>query len=321
MFKDKCLGQGSFGTIYAATWGKLQCAVKLFNIPPPLGDRQTKRTNVPTFYEIIRPLCALSHPNLVKYFDLSSDHSSQFPVIAIESIQGNLTHYMEHVSEPLPLHVQLDISHDVAQALSYLHQKDIIHGNLSSTSVVLTKEGCAKVSDYEVLGLYPHVTVQQVGPHILPYMPPEAFSVSPLRTVKLDCFSWSVLALQLITKLFPSPSSQMQAVTDPRSLPIPLHLPVSEISRRKSHIDLVDHSHPLLSVLVLGLDDVGEKRPAMAEISEMISVMKLSEDYKLSHKEKCSDWCKKQLFVFEYELVRILQQSKTTYTDTSQVVC
>ena len=308
--RDRYISQGTFGTVYRATYAKVQCAAKLFNIPPPLGDRETKRVSSPSFIQSIRPLCALSHPNLVKYIEVFFDTTTGLPVIAIELVKGNLTHYLEHLPTPTPLHVQLDFSCDIARALSYLHEKAIIHGNLCSSNILVTEIGQVKVSDYEVLSVYSHVTAQQLGPSILPYMPPEVFSEKHSRTERLDSFSWGVIVLQIITCLFPKPDPAVQTVTDPRFLTSrPLEQRISEISRRKSHIDLVNDVNPLLSVLVLCLDDTGEKRPTMTEVCEMLSLIKLSEDYKLSQQQMGINWSERHLYVLDYELVRIQDHS------------
>jgi serine/threonine protein kinase len=227
----------------------------------------------------------------------------------MELVKGTLFQFLEHVTRPIPLHVQLDFSCDIACALSYLHEKSIVHGNLSSCSVLLIHKGQVKVSDYEVRSLYSHLTVEQMEPQTLPYLPPEAFFVPAVLSEKSDCFSWSVLVLQIATQLFPNPSPRVQNVTDPRLFAKPLKTPVSEVSRRKSHIDLVGDSNPLLSVLVVGLDDDLEKRPAMEEISRMVSLMKESDEYKRSQVNAGDDWSERQMILFDYELVRILEDS------------
>lgn len=319
VYRGRCLGQGSFGTVYRGQCAGIECVAKLITAPPPLPDGLTSQPNTSSVIQTMQPLCALSHPSLVRYIGVSSDPTSDLPVFAMELMRGNLTNFLNQIPEPTPLHVQLEFAHDISQALSYLHGKGIIHGNLCGTNVLLNREGCVKVSDYEVLSLFPYVSVQQMGPKTIPYMPPEAFSVPPFRSEKVDFFSWSVLTLQIITQKFPSPGPRVQTITDPRSLGRPLQIPVSEVTRRKSHIDAVDHVNPLLSVLVLGLDDVGERRPCMAEVGSMIALIKSSEDYKLSQQQAGADWSKRQLFVFEYEPVVLGEQRQQAGHSEKQV--
>jgi hypothetical protein len=309
LFTNKEIGKGGFGTVYAGIFGTTQCCAKVLNVPPQLDEQEMEKFALPTFSETMRPLCALSHPDLVKYLGVTSHTISDLPLIAMELVKGNLFHFLGHVSDPLPLHVQLDFSHDVALALRYLHEQHIVHGNLSSVSVFLTREGRVKVSDYELLSVYSFISVEQIEPLMLPYVPPEAFSVPAVQSKYTDCFSWSVLVLQIITQMFPNPGPRVKEVTDPRTVGKPMKVPVSEVSRRKIHIDFVEDTNPLLSVLVLGLDDIWEKRPPMKEVSEMVSTIRLSEEYKIS-RSKGSDWCERHMYVFEYELVNILGKSQ-----------
>ena len=51
------------------------------------------------------------------------------PVLFMELIDESLTSFLERPPNPppLPLHVQLDIAHDVSQALSHLHRHEMLH--------------------------------------------------------------------------------------------------------------------------------------------------------------------------------------------------
>ena len=50
----------------------------------------------------------------------------------------------------VPLHFKLSILVDVAQGLEFLHGQDIIHRDLSSNNVLLTKHLVAKIADLGV---------------------------------------------------------------------------------------------------------------------------------------------------------------------------
>ena len=301
--------------MYRGYCGERECAAKLFDLPPQ--DSHGARLDVADVDRAVRPLVALTHPSLVKYYGVSRDSASSLPVLAMELMKESLTHFLERIQEATPLHVQLDFSHDVALALSYLHENTIVHGNLSGGNVLLTPAGQVKVSDFGMLSLFPRATVQQMGPNTIPYMPPEAFSVPPFRTEKLDSFSWGVLALQIITRQRPSPGPRVQAVTDPRFPSRPQQLPVSEGTRRKAHMDLVNYANPLLSVVVLCLDDIGERRPSMAEISHLISLTKVSDDYRASQQQVGIDWSLRHTAQHCYEPVHTVHPTlNSTATST-----
>ena len=50
----------------------------------------------------------------------------------------------------VPLHFKLSILVDVVQGLEFLHGQDIIHRDLSSNNVLLTKSLVAKIADLGV---------------------------------------------------------------------------------------------------------------------------------------------------------------------------
>ena len=69
----------------------------------------------------------------------------------MELMDESLTKFLERPEStgPLPYHSQLNICHDVALALAYLHSNGIIHRDLSSNNVLLIGEGSrAKVTDF-----------------------------------------------------------------------------------------------------------------------------------------------------------------------------
>ena len=94
---------------------------------------------------------------------------------------------------PLPYHIQLNISHDVAFALSYLHSNAIIHRDLSSNNVLLIGEGSrANVIDFgmsKLIDVNPRMTPLTLCPGATVYMPPETLTTPTRYTSKLDCFS------------------------------------------------------------------------------------------------------------------------------------
>ena len=48
------------------------------------------------------------------------------------------------------------------------------------------------------------------------YMPPEAVKDKPVYTEKIDCFSFGVVAVQIVTRQFPKPGDRQVTLNDPR---------------------------------------------------------------------------------------------------------
>ena len=74
-----------------------------------------------------------------------------------------------------------------------------------------------------------------------PYMP-----FSPVYSSKLDCFSYGVLALQILTRNIP-PGDASGCLEDPRFSTEILLIYYTETERHKRDIDLVEASRPTLS--------------------------------------------------------------------------
>ena len=185
----------------------------------------------------------------MQYLGLYQDPETQLPVLLMELMDDSLTQFLERSQEPLPYHTQVNICHDIALALAYLHSIDIIHRDLSSNNVFLIGAGNrAKVTDFGMAKLFninrATMTPLTMCPGTQPYMSPEALDDQPVYTEKLDCFSFGVLDAQIITRQFPNPGPRMKKVQDPRDPKRRLQEVVPETERRKSHIDLIDPIHP-----------------------------------------------------------------------------
>ena len=70
------------------------------------------------------------------------------------------------------------------------------------------------------------------------YMPPEAVQDKPVYTEKIDCFSFGVITVQVLTRQFPKPGDRLQEVAlNHPGLPtgsVFVHVP--EVDRRQNHI-------------------------------------------------------------------------------------
>ena len=109
------------------------------------------------------------------------------------------------------------------------------------------------------------------------YMSPEALREPPAYTRKLDIFSSGVLHVQVITRKFPDPGPRMKTVQvgeDSRFEDSEMHVKVSEVERRKAHIDLIDPAHPLLKIALDCLKDKEGQRPTAEQLCSRLAALK-----------------------------------------------
>ena len=214
---------------------------------------------------------------------MTRDPESRLPVLLMELLDESLTKILERSQQSLAYCVQVDICHDIALAVAYLHSNDIIHRDLSSNNVLMIAGRRAKVTDFgmsKLAGAAPSMTPLTMCPGTLAYMPPEALREPPRYTKKLDCFSEGVIMIQVCTRLWPEPGPRNQLVPDSRS-PIGMtDMPILETERRKNHIDKINPTHMLLPIAVDCLHYQENDRPSSEELCQRLAGLKESREYR-----------------------------------------
>ena len=280
--KDK-LGSGSYGVVCKAMWGQRLCAAKLlhpifFHSDDP-GFVTTRRR----FEQECRFLNDMKHPHIVEYLRTSHDPDSGLLVLLMELMDESLTHFLERSQQPLAFHIEVDLCHDIALALVYIHSKDIIHRDLSGNNVLLLA-GRAKITDFgmsKLLDANQRMTALTMCPGNSVYMPPEALREPPVYSKKIDCFSFGVLQIQIMTRQFPDPGPAMRVVEDSRSPTGAINIPVLDSERRKSHIDIINPTHTLLPTALSCLSYLEKDRPSAQDLCQQLAAVKEAPRYQL----------------------------------------
>ena len=294
LFKEQVLGIGSYGKVYRAKCGELICAAKLIHetLFDPIAQQVVAPQREHTlpmrrFEQECQFLSAIKHPNVVQYLGIYQDPDTGLPVLLMELMDDSLTNFLESSTQPILYHIVVNICHDIALALSFLHSNDVIHRDLSSNNVLLIGDVRAKVTDFGMARLgdrnprASHLTFT-LCPGTDVFMPPEAVRDRPVYTEKIDCFSFGVITLQMLTRKFPKPGDRTKEVeiTQPG---IPsgtvAEIRVPEIERRQNHISRVDPNHALLRVTLECLKDRDTERPSAKQLCERVAAVKESQDY------------------------------------------
>ena len=284
LIKTEPLGTGSYGAVYKAMCDELPCAGKILHPTLFQSNDPGTMTIMRRFQQECRFLSVIRHPNIVQFLGVYQDTETRLPVLLMELMDDSLTRFLEQSQKPLTYHTQVDICHDIALALACLHSNGIIHRDLSSNNVLLIGAGNrAKVTDFGMAKIFSvnrtNMTPLTMCPGTLVYMPPEALDDPPVYTKKLDTFSFGVLDIQIATRQFPNPGPRMKKVQDPRDPKRRLQEVVPETERRKSHIDLIDPTHPLLSIATDCLNYSEEDRPSAQELCHCIAALKEAPQY------------------------------------------
>ena len=288
ILKSQPLGVGSYGAVYKAKCDELPCAAKLlhptfFQTGDPGAWKIQQR-----FEQECHFLSGIRHPHIVQYLGTCRDRESGLPVLLMELMDDSLTHFLEECHERLSYHLEVNLCHDVALALAYLHSNGIIHRDLSSNNVLLIAGNRAKVTDFGMSRLVDHnprMTPLTLCPGTIAYMSPEATIEPPVYTDKLDCFAHGVVAIQIMTLQFPKPRPPTQLVDDPRYPTGPIRVPVPEQVRRISHTTRIDPQHPLLPIAIQCLSFNEKDRPTAQQICNQLAVLKEATQYAQSKQQ------------------------------------
>ncbi len=103
---------------------------------------------------------ALVHPSIVRVFDIARDAQSTYCVIEWPEY-GTLSHRLEQ--GPLGERDAFRVALSVAQALSFAHSKNVLHGHVRPSNIVFGEDGSARLAGFgmDELGSLP-------GPSIRP---------------------------------------------------------------------------------------------------------------------------------------------------------
>ena len=226
-------------------------------------------------------LSEMRHPHIIEYLGTTHDPDSGLLVLLMELMDESLTHFLERSRQPLAYHIEVDLCHDIAKALAYIHSNGIIHRDLSSNNVLLLA-GKAKITDFgmsKLLDVNRRMTPLTMCPGTLVYMPPEATEDQPVYSSIIDCFSFGVLEIQVMTRQFPDPGPAMRMVQDSRYPMGRLKLVIPDNERRKSHIDLIDPTHALLPTALSCLNYSEEDRPSAQDLCQQLATFKETPRY------------------------------------------
>jgi serine/threonine protein kinase/Tol biopolymer transport system component len=136
------LGAGGMGEVYLARDTRLGREVAVKVLPSRLCSDPNQRERLE---REARTISSLNHPNICQLHDVGCQDEIDF--IVMEYVDGQ-TLAERLLSGPLPIKQALKIAIEIADALDKAHARGIIHRDLKSGNIMLTKSGVSKLMDF-----------------------------------------------------------------------------------------------------------------------------------------------------------------------------
>ena len=231
------LGKGGMGVVYRARDTRLDRLVALKMITPGLVANPERRSRL--LLEA-RSAAAISHPAIAQVYDIDEVDGNLF--IAMEYVDGRTVSKLIAEGE-LDLMGAIEIALQVAEGLAKAHDAGILHRDIKSDNIMVTRDGHAKLLDFGLAKLVEPETGEPMSPaelsrtltrgrvHTIPgavmgtlsYMSPEQARGKELDK-RSDIFSLGIVLYEMVTAELPfkgeTPLDTMHAIAYEEARPV-----------------------------------------------------------------------------------------------------
>ena len=136
------LGSGGMGEVYLAEDVRLNRKVALKLLPPHFTVNPDR---VRRFEREARAASSLNHPNIVTIYEIGKSNTAHF--IATEFVDGKTLRQLIN-EKPFALNETLNVSMQVADALSGAHAAGIVHRDIKPENIMIRQDGYVKILDF-----------------------------------------------------------------------------------------------------------------------------------------------------------------------------
>ncbi|PRP83203.1 ephrin type-A receptor 3 [Planoprotostelium fungivorum] len=141
--EDK-IGMGNFGEVYKAKWKSAICVVKKLKA----NSRQAREE----FQKESQKMMMLgNHPNVVTMYGVCDDLERPLCIVTEYVEGGGLDGYLKRHQMDIDLATSLKLLEEIAHGMWHLHDMHIIHCDLASRNILVTRRGrglVAKIADF-----------------------------------------------------------------------------------------------------------------------------------------------------------------------------
>jgi eukaryotic-like serine/threonine-protein kinase len=244
---EKELGKGAMGVVYLGRDPKINRVVAIKTMALSQEFDEDELVDVKArFFREAETAGRLNHPNIVTMFDAGEEHDLAY--IAMEFLKGKDLVPQTKPGGLLPLPEVLSIVAQVADALDYAHQNNVVHRDIKPANIMYEpSEAQVKVTDFGIARITDSSKTKTGMVLGTPsYMSPEQLAGKKIDG-RSDLFSLGVTLYQLCSGQLPFVGESMaqlmfkianEAATDIRTVCPDLPLPVVAVINKALQKDL-----------------------------------------------------------------------------------
>jgi serine/threonine protein kinase/tetratricopeptide (TPR) repeat protein len=202
------IGEGGMGVVYKAEDTKLDRLVALKFLPKQFSINEEEKKR---FIHEAKAAAALDHANICAIHEIDETEDGQM-FIAMACYEGKtLKDKIER--GPLKINEVFDVAIQVAQGLQRAHESNIIHRDIKSANIIVTKRNEVKILDFGLAKLKGKTKLTKEGTTLgtVAYMSPEQTTGEKVDH-RSDIWSLGVLLYEIVTGQLPFKGEYEQAI-------------------------------------------------------------------------------------------------------------
>ena len=226
------IGQGAMGKVYRALDPLSDRKVAIKTLKDDIVAQDKTGECVKRFQREARAAGGLSHPNIIKVFDVGENY------YVMEYLEGKDLLTLLHEKGTFTLDETLSIVAPIADALAYAHERGVYHRDVKPANIMVFPDGRTIITDFGLAHLESSVMTtagQFLGSPS--YMSPEQVIGGEL-TSRADLYSLAVVTYEMLTGEKPFPGKNITTVVYKivNTPPVPPHQLNARLPSEYEHI-------------------------------------------------------------------------------------
>ncbi|KAG0241636.1 hypothetical protein BGW41_005652 [Actinomortierella wolfii] len=187
------IGAGGYGNVYQAHWEGRRVAIKRF----PMGRDEVQQAAA--IQHEIEILQLLNDRHIIQFYG-TTYHDNSLVLIMDYAEGGNLQRAIEK-HQLVDWSTKIRIAREIARGLTYIHHKNVIHRDLKSMNVLLTRHMEVKLCDFGLATVKVRSASRSSGSGTLKgtfrWMAPELLTSKPKYSTKSDIYALGMVMWEM----------------------------------------------------------------------------------------------------------------------------